>query len=219
MRFDYKNVWNNLASDLRGAKLHVVGTEDEAAFTEAMHQTLAALRETIGLNEGETYLEIGCGVGRVGRGLAPMAKRWIGCDVSSNMVAYTRERLKDLPNVEVVEISGYDLAPIADNSVDVVYCTVVFMHLDEWDRYNYVREAHRVLRPGGRFFCDNFNMLTDDGWKLFEQVRTSFPPMQRPDHISKSSTPQELENYLNRAGFREVRTRTRHLWADAWGVK
>ena len=38
--------------------------------------------------------------------------------------------------------------PIADSSIDVVYSTVVFMHLESWDRYAYVKEARRVLPPG-----------------------------------------------------------------------
>ena len=53
--------------------------------------------------------------------------------------------------MELVEISGYDLSGVADASVDVVYCTVVFMHLESWDRYNYISEAFRVLRPRVEF--------------------------------------------------------------------
>ena len=32
-----------------------------------------------------------------------------------------------------------------------MYCTGVFRHLDEWDRYRYLLESCRVLKPGGRF--------------------------------------------------------------------
>jgi ubiquinone/menaquinone biosynthesis C-methylase UbiE len=141
--------------------------------------------------------------------------------VAENMIGHARARLGHLPNVELVALgSGVDLAPIADESVDAVYSTVVFMHLDEWDRWSYVREAFRVLRPGGRFWCDNVDMGTPDGWKLFEHVARSFPlPDQRPAQITRCSTPAELRTYLERAGFERVQTRTRHLWVDAWGVK
>jgi SAM-dependent methyltransferase len=134
------------------------------------------------------------------------------------MLSLTAERLKDLSNVELVEISGYDLSGVADASVDVVYCTVVFMHLESWDRYNYISEAFRVLRTGGRIYADNINLCSDGGWKVFETHR-AFSPANRPPHMTQNSTPQEIETYLKRAGFAEVRMRTDDDWIRAWGIK
>jgi ubiquinone/menaquinone biosynthesis C-methylase UbiE len=218
-RENYKEVWNTLSGDVSSAKIHVCGTDDEAALATATVHTLNVLRATVGIRPEDDCLEIGCGVGRVGRGLAPLVRSWTGCDVAPNMVRHARDRLAGLGNVRVREISGYALDGIPDASCDLVYCTVVFMHLDGWDRYSYVKEAFRVLRSGGRFFCDNTNLLTDDGWEQFERYRTSYHPTARPPHIGKCSTPQELGIYLQRAGFGGVRTRTRHLWVDAWGTK
>ncbi|MDB6092442.1 MAG: type 11 methyltransferase [Verrucomicrobia bacterium] len=216
---DYKGIWNGLAEDISSAKIHVGGTVDEGELSTATLHTLNVLRGTIGIKPEDECLEIGCGVGRVGRGLAPLVRRWVGCDASSHMVKHARARLADLRNVELVETSGFDLKPLPDASFDVVYCTVVFMHIDVFERYNYIKEAWRVLRPGGRFFCDNTNLMTDDGWAIFEQLRTTYSPLERPAHISRCSTPQELETYLTRAQFRDVHSRTRHLWVDAWGTK
>jgi len=136
------------------------------------------------------------------------------------MLRLAAEGLADLPNVRVVETSGFDLAPIADETVDAVYCTVVFMHLDEWDRYSLVAEGERVLRPGGRMYVDNFNLCSEQGWALFEEHRT-IPPAERPANISKSSTPQELETYLRRAGFHEIviEAEPEDLWVRAFGQK
>ena len=113
-----------------------------------------------------------------------------------DMLSLTAQRLKDLSNVELVETSGYDLSGVADASVDVVYCTVVFMHLESWDRYNYILEAFRVLRPKGRIYVDNINLCSDGGWKVFETHR-AFSPANRPPHMTQNSTPQEIETYLN----------------------
>jgi SAM-dependent methyltransferase len=218
-RYDYKGTWNELAKTRADAILYVGGSTDEALVDATASDTLSYLRATVGVRGEDDVLEIGCGVGRVGRILSPLVRSWTGCDCSGKMLSHAADRLAAFPNAKNVEISGHDLRPIQDSTMDVVYSTVVFMHLDEWDRYNYVREAFRVLRPGGRFWCDNINLLTDPGWDLFETYRLTFPPEQRPTHIGKCSTPQELETYLMRAGFRDVRTRSRHLWVDAWGVK
>lgn len=215
---DYKQNWNQLASTQESALLHVAGYTDEKKLAESAAMTLTWLRTTIGIQPTDTFLEIGCGVGRVGKELAPQVTRWIGCDVSENMLQHAEQRLAGMKNVALVPISGYDLKPVPDASIDAVYCTVVFMHLQEWDRYSYVREAFRVLKPGGRFFCDNANIESDEGWQMF-LASAAFPPQQRPQHLSRCSSVPEIRTYLQRAGFAEVHTNTSGVWVVGWGRK
>jgi ubiquinone/menaquinone biosynthesis C-methylase UbiE len=89
------------------------------------------------------------------------------------------------------------------DAFDLVYCTIVFMHLREWDRYRYVEEALRVLRPGGRCYFDNFPLDSEHGWKVFQES-SSYPIDRRPAHMSMSSTREELRTYLSKAGFANV---------------
>jgi len=217
-RSEYKKVWSALSTTEDQAKLHVIGVTDEAAFQATGEETLRFLQDTVGIGKEDVVLEIGCGVGRVGKIVAPLCRKWIGCDVASNMLSLTAQRLKGLPNVELVEISGYNLSGVEDTSVDVVYSTVVFMHLESWDRYNYISEAFRVLRPKGRIYVDNINLCTDGGWKVFETHR-AFSPANRPPHMTQNSTPQEIETYLKRAGFSDVLIRTDDDWIRASGIK
>jgi ubiquinone/menaquinone biosynthesis C-methylase UbiE len=218
-RSEYKKVWSALSTTEEQAKLHVLGVTDEAALQSTGEETLRFLQESVGIRKDDVVLEIGCGIGRVGKMVAPLCRKWIGCDVASNMLSLTAERLKDLPGIELRELSGYDLTGIEDASVDVVYCTVVFMHLEPWDRYNYVLEAYRVLQPGGRVYVDNISLCSDGGWKVFETHRASFSPANRPPHMTHNSTPQEIETYLTRAGFCDVRIRTDDDWIRASGIK
>lgn len=218
-RSDYKSTWNQLVQDHQTALDYVAGHDDRDQHWEDTDGTLQLLRATIGLNPDDVFLEIGCGVGRVGRSLAPLVKTWIGCDVSANMLRIASRCLLGLENVRLVEISGHDLSPVPDASVDAVYTTVVFMHLDEWDRYNYMLEALRVLKPGGRFYCDNVNMADDLGWAMFDEVRTKFPSSERPTHSSKCSTVPEIETYFRRAGFEDWHVATRPMWIYGWGRK
>lgn len=215
---DYKATWNHLAATHESALMHVAGYTDEAELRTSTEITLKWLSQTIGIHPTDTYLEIGCGVGRVGQLLAPQVERWIGTDVSEAMLGHAAERLRELPNIQLTATNGFDLAPIPDASVDAVYCTVVFMHLHEWDRWRYVQEAWRVLKPGGRFFCDNANIESEAGWQLF-LASAAVPPDQRPQHLSRCSSEPELRTYLTRAGFRNVRTHLGGVWVVARGEK
>jgi ubiquinone/menaquinone biosynthesis C-methylase UbiE len=219
-RHEYKAVWTEAAVSVEQARSAVAGEGSEASFWAGGAASCDVLLRTVGIKPEDVVLEIGCGVGRVGRSVAPLCREWIGCDVSPTMLEHAGTYLADLENVRLVETSGFDLAAIASESVDVVYCMVVFMHLDEWDRYSYVAEGMRVLAPGGRIYIDNFNLCSDEGWALFEQHR-AISPEDRPPHVSKSSTPQELETYLRRAGFDAIslEMNSRDTWVRAFGQK
>lgn len=103
-------------------------------------------------------LEIGCGPGRL---LKPMAQRFgevHGVDVSDEMIAIARERLRKIPHAHAHTGSGADLRQFADESFDFIYSYAVFQHIPEKPVvFSYLVEAARVLKPGGlmRFQVSN----------------------------------------------------------------
>ena len=212
-RSNYKATWQQLTPTYDHAKIAVTGhSHPEDEFDRSGGLTVDFLGRFVGINSSDIVLEIGCGVGRVGKILSPRCLRWIGTDISGHMLQYAAERLKGLKNVELIELSTVGLKEVSDNSVDVVYCTVVCMHLYEWDRYKYVQEAFRVLRPGGRCFFDNVDITSSQGWKLFMDG-VAFDIDKRPAHLSMVSTGEELQTYALRAGFKDVKV---HRWDDTW---
>jgi SAM-dependent methyltransferase len=217
-RAGYKSSWEAMSITQAQAKLAVSGSTDESSYHETGRLTADQLKQTVAIKADDIVLEIGAGVGRVGAVVAPLCREWIGADVSKNMLRHLRRRLRGLGNVRTVALSGYDLAPIPSASIDLVYATVVFMHLDEWDRYSYIAEGLRVLRPGGRMYVDNFNLLSEEGWAVFERHRL-IAPRNRPPHISRASTPQELEAYFRRAGFENIGQKQDGLWIGTFGQK
>jgi arsenite methyltransferase len=105
------------------------------------------------LHEGETVLDLGSGAGadvlisarRVGA-----AGKAIGLDMTDEMLELARANAVEagVDNVEFVR--GYiEEIPLADASVDVVISNCV-INLSA-DKPRVLREAARVLRPGGRF--------------------------------------------------------------------
>lgn len=94
-------------------------------------------------------LEIGCGVGRLLRPLAPRVRRAIGVDISAGMVEQGRRRLADLPNVEFHVTTGRFDA-VEEATLDLVYSFAVFQHVPAKRTVaTYIAEAARTLRGGG----------------------------------------------------------------------
>jgi len=115
-------------------------------------------------------LEIGCGAGRVTRALSGLFGQVYGVDVSGEMVARARLAVADRPNAQVFQNNGRDLSVLGDIQVDFAFSTIVFQHIPSREIIeNYVREVHRLLRPGGLFkFQVQGNVTTeakpDDTW-------------------------------------------------------
>lgn len=97
-------------------------------------------------------LEIGCGAGRVTRALAGLFGEVHGVDVSGEMVALAREALNDMPHARVYQNNGMDLSIVPVANFDFAFSTIVFQHIPSREVIeNYVREVHRLLKPGALF--------------------------------------------------------------------
>jgi SAM-dependent methyltransferase len=97
-------------------------------------------------------LEIGCGAGRVTRALAGRFGEVYGVDISGEMVRQATLALADRPNARVLQNNGKDLSVVGDLLFDFAFSSIVFQHIPSRDIVeNYVREVHRLLRPGRLF--------------------------------------------------------------------
>lgn len=218
-RGEYKDVWNTGTHRLDHARLVIAGGLDDEIWRATATGSAQLLRDAVGIAKSDVILEIGCGIGRVGEILAPLCREWIGGDVSDRMLEHMAHRLSHLPNVRPLPLNGYDLRNVPTESVDVVYATAVFLHLDEWERYRYVKDGFRVLRPGGRMMVDGYNLLTDSGWRIFQENEDYYHPRVRPPSVSRASTPQELETYFRRAGYEDIRQAVVDPCVYTWGRK
>lgn len=97
-------------------------------------------------------LEIGCGAGRVTRALAGLFGEVHGVDISGEMVKLARQALSDFPNAHVYQNNGRDLSVLPEGPFDFAFSSIVFQHIPSREVIaNYVREVHRLLRPGALF--------------------------------------------------------------------
>jgi len=97
-------------------------------------------------------LEIGCGTGRLTRALANLFGEVHAVDISGEMVARAKVALVDRPNAHVYQNNGCDLSVVPAIEFDFAYSNIVFQHIPSREVIeNYVREVHRLLRPGALF--------------------------------------------------------------------
>ena len=105
------------------------------------------------LNPGETVLDLGSGGGidvlLSARRVGPKGKAY-GLDMTDEMLALAREnqRKAGVANVEFLK-GEIENIPLPDDSVDVIISNCVINLSSDKDRV--LREAFRVLKPGGRF--------------------------------------------------------------------
>jgi cyclopropane fatty-acyl-phospholipid synthase-like methyltransferase len=97
-------------------------------------------------------IEIGSGAGRVTRALSRIFGQVHGVDVSGEMVAQAKQALREAPNAFVYQNNGMDLSVLPPGPYDFAFSTIVFQHIPSREViYSYVREVHRLLRPGALF--------------------------------------------------------------------
>jgi SAM-dependent methyltransferase len=126
----------------------------EANFERLVEERVEWLLDGLDLPAAPDIVEIGCGIGAVLQRIAARhpAARLQGLDISAPMIAAARHTLAGVAQVDLRVIDGDRLSGVRDQSVDLVICTGVFIHiLDAAVIRSYVRDAFRVLKPGGAF--------------------------------------------------------------------
>jgi SAM-dependent methyltransferase len=201
---DYKDIWDNLSTNFDNAAFYVCCISDEDEIRSNGQLTANFLKQVLQITPEDRVLEIGCGVARIGRELAPFCGEWHGADISGNMIAHAKERTQGVSNVFLHELPESSLSIFPDGYFDCVYSSIVFMHLDKLDMFTYIRDAYRVLAPGGRAYFDTYNLLAPEAWQEFLKTLDEFPPDHRPGHVSQFSTPQEMRKFMEEAGFEGV---------------
>jgi arsenite methyltransferase len=158
------------------------------------------------LHEGETVLDLGSGAGAdvliSARRVGPTGKA-IGLDMTDEMLelAGSNAAQAGVDNVEFLK--GYlEDMPLADETVDVVVSNCV-INLSG-DKSRVIREAARILRPGGRFAVSD--VIADPD--MDDDARADMATWT--GCIAGALTEAEFRSVLEGAGFEEIEIRETH---------
>jgi arsenite methyltransferase len=194
------------AAEVFGARLY--GDEAQGAPEEAVAASLGCGVPTAvaDLREGETVLDLGSGAGAdvliSARRVGPSG-RAIGLDMTDEMLGLARANAAEagVDNVEWLKGHIEDI-PLPDASVDVVISNCV-INLSG-DKPRVLREAARVLRPGGRFAVSDViaDPDMDDATRADMQQWTGC--------IAGALTHAQFESALTEAGLEDVEVRETH---------
>lgn len=158
---DIARYWNTRIHDLEMTD-HLVGTraffDDLDAYRFDKLHYLPRLVDFAGF-AGASLLEVGCGIGtdlvRFARGGAKVT----GIDLSETAIDLARRNFA-LHGVEAeaLQVGNGEALPFPAASFDVVYAHGVLQYTA--DAAQLVREAHRVLKPGGRAIFMVYNRVS-----------------------------------------------------------
>jgi len=127
--------------------------------------------------------EMGSGIGLFLEACRRSNIEAIGCELEDEGVAIAKNR--------GLQIYKHDLSNpltfVEGDSFDAVFCNQVIEHVDDAAQENIVREAYRILKPGGEF-------LVQSPCRHYERAR-------RDKYHINLLTPSELRSLLEKHGF------------------
>jgi len=194
---DYKSLWNDAArADAREAIL--TGATEET-FERTGQEDALRIRGLLADPASARVLNIGCGIGRVERHLAPLVGELFAVDVSGEMIRRARERLASFGNVVLREVASDEyLAFFPDGFFDLVFSLLVLQHVEKEDAFRYLEDARRVLRPGGILFVQFPNLLSPEYSHAFRSAIASRP--RNPARV-RPYVEAEVRHLVALAGF------------------
>lgn len=159
------------------------------------------------LPKGAAVLDIGSGTGEHLKRAIRHGLSATGIEPAPGMLEVAR---RNVPEARLEQGTAAPL-PFEDASFDAVLMIEVLRYLDRNDIRTALREARRVLRPGGTLFVTLVNRWALDGFYVHQRLRQwrKGKEFDSVNPFCEFFSPAEAERELKQAGFAQARTEGR----------
>lgn len=149
----------------------VAGHGNPKSFLEGGRSASAAIcailaKNGLRIEQFESILDFGCGVGRIIRHWSKSLGPIYGTDYNPDLVEWCQNNLK-FCNFNLNTLSGK--LPYDSETFDFIYSFSVFTHLKEPLQLHWINELSRVLKPGGYIYITTHGEYFVSGLRLPEQ--------------------------------------------------
>ena len=151
----------------------------QAGWQEDIHSPVAARLVSEGV---DSVVDVGCGIGRFATAVAGRL-RWVGVDASSRQLA-------DCPHRPIASADAVNL-PFRTGSIRALVMLYMLYHLEEPARA--LREAKRVLRPGGLLAVCTMSRANDPELVPNGYPPTSFDAEEAADIVAGVFGPEKID--------------------------
>jgi ubiquinone/menaquinone biosynthesis C-methylase UbiE len=187
-----------------------IGTGSSLTFDTVGRLELEFLTRE-GLRSTDTLVDLGCGTGRLAvHAVAVLTGgHYVGIDISRTMLDEARKRVEQAIPDPPCRVSWMhqtsQVFELDDGSVDMICAFSVINHMEHEDAYLYLKEALRIVRPGGRFVFSCLPVGTDRAREVF--LKSAGMDMRtRHRRVRHVVTSRELmTNIAQMAGWTVVR--------------
>ncbi|OGE10686.1 hypothetical protein A3A60_00245 [Candidatus Curtissbacteria bacterium RIFCSPLOWO2_01_FULL_42_26] len=177
------------------------------SFKESLLNTNKFLSEKAGLSKTDFVLDAGCGMGGSSIWIAKtLGAKVVGITLSKKQVEKATSLLKksSIENLANFSVMDYTKTTFSDETYDVVWAIESVCHTP--DKSNFLREAHRILKKGGRVIVGDGFLLREPRNEKERKIVDDFTDgFAIPRENFYKNTIDNFEANMESSGFKKIK--------------